>query len=51
MSKNEKYGIDRNFDDDNQTVEVVSSEHNHEIITERRKKGEIKNLSKVKGKC
>ena len=48
LRKGEKYGVDRNFDDENQMVEVVSSEHNHEIITERRKKGEIKNLNKFK---
>lgn len=48
LCKGEKYGVDRNFDDENQMVEIVSSEHNHEIITERRKKGEIKNIIKIK---
>lgn len=37
-----------NFDDPSQTVEIVQSEHNHGIITERRKKGSLKTLKDAK---
>jgi hypothetical protein len=32
----------RNFDQEDQKVEIVYSEHNHQVIKERRKKGFLK---------
>lgn len=43
LNKNEQYTT-HNFDDADQKVEMVCSLHNHEIITERRKKGSLKGL-------
>lgn len=44
IQRTEKYGVDRDFDDLDQIIEVVCDDHNHKIFTERRKKGELKKL-------
>lgn len=41
LSRNEQYTT-HNLDDADQKVEMVCSQHNHEIITVRRKKGSLK---------
>lgn len=37
----------RNYDDASQKVEIVCDQHNHLIITERRKKGSLKDLKET----
>lgn len=39
---------DKNFDDTSQKVEIVCDQHNHDIITERRKKGSLQELKRSK---
>lgn len=36
--------FENNYDTLDQKVEIVQKDHNHEIITERRKKGSLKHL-------
>lgn len=43
LEDREKYTND-NIGDLTQKIEIVCSKHNHEIITERRKKGSLKKL-------
>lgn len=43
LEKGEQYTAD-NYDDERQKLEIVCSDHNHDIITDRRKKGSLKNL-------
>lgn len=40
--------FENNYDTLDQKVEIVQKEHNHEIITERRKKGSLKHLQQRK---
>ena len=40
--------FENNYDTLDQKVEIVQKEHNHEIITERRKKGSLKHLQQNK---
>lgn len=47
MDNNEKYS-NKNFDDVSQKVEIVDDIHNHDIITERRKKGSLLELKRSK---
>ncbi|CRK91937.1 CLUMA_CG005555, isoform A, partial [Clunio marinus] len=47
LDKNEQYMTHRNYDDASQKVEIVCDQHNHLIITERRKKGSLKDLKET----
>lgn len=40
--------FENNYDTLDQKVEIVQKDHNHEIITERRKKGSLKHLQQRK---
>lgn len=48
LENNEQYMTDKNFDDTSQKVEIVCDQHNHDIITERRKKGSLQELRRSK---
>lgn len=51
VEDSEQYSVHKNFDDRSQKVEISCDQHNHEIITERRKYGSLKTLTrKVSGK-
>jgi FLYWCH zinc finger domain len=45
LDKSKKnFSLHKNFNDESQKVEIVCNQHNHELITERLKKGELKML-------
>ena len=46
VENSEQYLVHKNFHDTSQKVEISCDEHNHEIITERRKYGSLKSLKK-----
>lgn len=47
LDNDEAYAT-HNYHDASQKVEVVCDEHNHDIITERRKRGSLKMLKQKK---
>lgn len=48
LENNEHYATHKNYHNASQRVEVVCNQHNHDIITERRKRGSLKSLRKKK---